>query len=100
MCVRCASAINEVRRYAEFGYVAYEEYPEGSPERVGAVVGRYWSKAKLASGCQTVTSMNRAIAETYARDPKFYGSTFCLACQKHLPVSEFVWQGTDERVGS
>ena len=51
-------------------------------------------------GCGAVTKMGEAIAETYARDPKFYGSTFCVGCNKHLPVSEFVWDGTDEKVGS
>lgn len=51
-------------------------------------------------GCGAETIMNQAIAETYARDPKFYGATFCTGCGTHLPVSEFVWLGTDERVGS
>ncbi len=55
--------------------------------------------------CGTVTSMGRAIAETYARDPKFYGGTYCVTCQKHRPVSEFRWVTTegnfsDEVVGS
>jgi hypothetical protein len=44
--------------------------------------------------------MGLALSETYARDPKFYGSTYCCNCQKHLPVYEFVWEGTDEKVGS
>lgn len=52
--------------------------------------------------CGTVTQMGHAIAETYARDPKFYGATFCVGCKTHLPVSEFVWDwnGATERVGS
>ena len=53
--------------------------------------------------CGTVTTMNVAIAETYARDPHFYGATYCCACRMHLPVGphgEFVWEGTDEKVGS
>lgn len=41
--------------------------------------------------CGTATSMNQQIAETYARDPKFYGYTYCIACSKHLPVHEFKW---------
>ena len=44
--------------------------------------------------CGTVTRMGRAIAETYARDPYFYGSTYCVHCGKHRPVGangEFVW---------
>ncbi len=50
--------------------------------------------------CGTRTVMNQTIAETYARDPKYYGSTFCCSCGKHIPVDQFVWEGTDERVGS
>jgi hypothetical protein len=30
--------------------------------------------------------MGRAIAETYARDPKFYGGTFCCNCGAHYPL--------------
>lgn len=41
--------------------------------------------------CNSVTTMGRELSETYARDPYFYGSTYCLACKKHLPVGEFTW---------
>lgn len=51
-------------------------------------------------GCNTVTTMGRALSETYARDPKFYGATFCVRCNKHLPVGEFVWTADDQVVGS
>lgn len=51
-------------------------------------------------GCGTVTTMGRALSETYARDPKFYGATFCVGCNKHLPVGEFVWTADDQVVGS
>lgn len=44
--------------------------------------------------------MGQALSETYARDPKFYGATFCVGCNKHLPVDEFIWDGTNETVGS
>lgn len=50
--------------------------------------------------CNTMTSMGSAIAETYARNPKFYGATYCVHCQKHLPVSEFVWVDDGTVVGS
>ncbi len=53
--------------------------------------------------CGTTTHMGTALAETYARDPHFYGSTFCVECSAHFPVGtagEFVWQGTNEKVGS
>ncbi len=44
--------------------------------------------------CGTTTSMAQEIAETYARTPAFYGATYCVHCQRHLPVGEtgeFVW---------
>lgn len=53
--------------------------------------------------CGAATTMSQAIAETYARDPHFYGSTYCAACRRHLPVGvdgEFVWDGSTEKVGS
>jgi hypothetical protein len=50
--------------------------------------------------CGSVTSMGRALSETYARDPKFYGATFCVNCNRHLPVSEFVWTADGQAVGS
>jgi hypothetical protein len=50
--------------------------------------------------CKVVTTMGVAIAETYARNPKFYGATYCTGCQMHRPVSKFTWDGTDQVVGS
>lgn len=50
--------------------------------------------------CGVVTRMGLVLSETYARDPKFYGSTYCVGCSMHRPVSEFTWDGTSERVGS
>ncbi len=51
-------------------------------------------------GCGVETRMAEKIAQTYARNPKFYGATYCVGCERHLPVSEFVWSDTDEIVGS
>lgn len=52
--------------------------------------------------CGTATRMAPAIAETYAVNPSFYGSTYCVACRMHRPVGadgEFTWDdGT--RVGT
>lgn len=52
--------------------------------------------------CGAATTMGLAIAETYARDPHFYGGTFCARCGDHYPVGiygQFVWEdGT--KVGS
>lgn len=44
--------------------------------------------------------MGQALAETYARDPGFYTGTFCCQCREHFPLDQFVWAGTEERVGS
>lgn len=89
----------QVARYGDAGYVKYETYPESE----SPVAGRYWTQAqldKIGKGCRTLTRMSRDIAETYARDPHFYGGTFCCGCRTHLPLNEFVWDGTQERVGS
>lgn len=50
--------------------------------------------------CGAVTRMGLALCETYARDPKFYGGTFCVGCGTHFPVSEFTWVEDGEQVGS
>lgn len=52
--------------------------------------------------CGTATTMGLAIAETYARDPFFYGATYCVSCQKHRPVGpngEFIWDD-ETKVGT
>ena len=51
-------------------------------------------------GCGWATSMGQAIAETYARNPAYYGLTMCVRCGAHFPVAQFKWDGTEERVGS
>lgn len=50
--------------------------------------------------CGTVTTMGRALSETYARDPSFYGSTFCVRCNAHYPVGHFTWTADGAVVGS
>ena len=87
----------EIQRYAKYGYVVYEAYPDA--EKTGTT-GRFWTQEQLHGGCNGLTTMGLAIAETYARDPKFYGATFCVHCKKHFPVQEFVWEGTDIAVGT
>ncbi|HTP98370.1 MAG TPA: hypothetical protein VMN56_03530 [Casimicrobiaceae bacterium] len=53
--------------------------------------------------CGATTRMGTALAETYARDPKFYSGTFCCTCNAHFSVGEhgeFTWEGTTEKVGT
>lgn len=88
---------DEQERFGKFEYAKFEEYPKSD----SPVSGRYWTQAQLDSkGCGTVTTMSRDLGETYSRNPKFYGATYCCGCRRHLPVEEFVWDGTSEIVGS
>lgn len=50
--------------------------------------------------CGSVTTMGQALSETYARQPKFYTHTFCVHCNRHLPVAEFAWTADGQAVGS
>lgn len=77
------------RKYVHVGVGGHEVDP-ADPRRHG----------RTGSACGVETTMSREIAETYARDPKFYGSTYCVGCAMHLPVAEFKWSNTDEVVGS
>jgi hypothetical protein len=83
-------------------YVKFEEYP---PE-LQRGLGRFWTQEqldKIGKGCGVVTRMPEACAETYARQPSFYGSTFCCGCHGYLPVGadgEFVWLDDGTRVGT
>lgn len=93
---------SDLERGLKSSFAKYEVFGDADdPYR-----GRFWSQAeldKVGKGCGTVTTMGLALAETYARQPGFYGGTFCCGCCTHLPVGadgEFVWDGTDERVGT
>ncbi len=92
---------DERERYRDHGYVKFEVYPKG-----GTTIGMFWTQHdldKVDKGCGTLTRMPMPIAETYARQPGYYGSTFCCGCGKYLPVGkrgEFVWNETTERVGT
>lgn len=81
-------------------YAKFETYPE---RKESQATGKFWTQTQLdnvGKGCGTVTTMNQAIAETYAREPHFYGATYCVFCQMHLPVNEFVWTDDGTIVGS
>lgn len=50
--------------------------------------------------CGGLTRMPQHCAETYAVDPTFYGSTFCVRCGQYRPVGEFIWLDDGSKVGS
>lgn len=82
-------------------FVKFEKFPDSEQ-----AVGRYWTQKELnniGNGCGCVTRMPLACAETYAAKPGYYGATFCVGCGDYFPVGkrgEFVWKGTNERVGT
>lgn len=68
---------------------------------------RPYRDAYVHLACGSVTTMNRSISETYARDPSFYGSTFCVRCGAHFPLRHhetgahnFEWTKDRQPVGS
>lgn len=61
-------------------------------------------RSYLHDVCGTITTMGQAIAETYARDPGFYGATYCAHCGQHRPIGvdgEFYWdESRTSKVGT
>lgn len=86
-------------------YVAIFDITDASGNHIG---GHYATQKELdrflktgfVGGCGGLTRMSQPISETYARDPKFYGSTYCVHCRMHLAVSEFIWDADGQTVGS
>jgi hypothetical protein len=77
-----------------------EVYLVLSPEELAKGFVRPVRRSYWHTACGQVTTMNRTLAETYARDPKFYSSTYCVTCKQHRPVGEhgeFHWLVTPER---
>lgn len=77
-----------------------KDYVVLSEDERGKGFVRPYRDSYVHNSCGTVTKMSRSIAETYARDPSFYSGTFCCECRAHFPLAQFVWDGTDETVGS
>lgn len=53
----------------------------------------YPSEINRQIGCGGETTMGTALAETYARNPRFYNGTFCVHCKTHFPLNQFIWDG-------
>lgn len=86
--------VDPIEQHEAYLVLSTEELAKGF---VRPVRYAYFHRTELG-GCGTITSMGGAIAETYARDPHFYGATYCVKCQKHLPVGangEFTWVESD-----
>jgi hypothetical protein len=108
-----AIPVDRSKRVLTDGSPVTEDHREINPatgQQKGYVVLRAEERAKgfvrpvrrsyKHTHCGVVTHMGVALAETYARDPGFYSGTFCVRCSAHFPLDQFVWEGTNEQVGS
>lgn len=98
--------LEERQSHTDDSYVAFVPNPDFESGKT-AITGTLVTQKELDrrngdryGGCGVVTTMGRDLSETYARDPKFYGATFCCGCNRHLPVGEFIWTKDGETVGS
>ena len=79
-----------------------EKYLVLSEEEIAKGFIRPVRRSYIHKKCGSLTTMNQKIAETYARDPSFYGATFCIGCRSHFSLVEdgerqFKWD--DDNVG-
>lgn len=94
---------NEVRRRQATETGMHSDYVVLTEEERRKGFVRPVRRTYVHEKCGTKTTMGLALAETYARCPDFYGSTFCVACGSHFPVGadgEFVWSGGGTKVGT
>ncbi len=76
------------------------------PEEIAKGYVRPLRTSYLHLACGAVTKCPTTVSETYAREPGYYGKTFCCACKDYFPVGskasggEFVWDGTSDYVGT
>lgn len=79
----------------------YENHPcEVKPEFVTPLRDRYTHN--LCGGETIINS--KCIVETYASNPNFYGSTFCVVCKDYFPLvkdgeRQFKWSIDSKPVG-
>jgi len=86
----------------------FEKRPDGQyvdhwvlcEEEIARGFVRPLRKTYIHEKCSSITTIPAPIAATYARNPQYYGSTFCCACGDYFLVAEFLWFGTNVRVGS
>jgi hypothetical protein len=99
LCTTSGEPVEEVRKGQTNETGQHKGYIVLCPdERAKGFVRSYRDAYKHAT-CGSVTTMGRALSETYARDPSFYSHTFCCRCNAHYPVAEFVWTADGQQVG-
>jgi hypothetical protein len=85
-------------------FVKFEPYPQPAQGLVHrALLDAERCSTRVGKGCGTLTTMGRALAETYARKPASTARPTAAAAHMHRPVGadgEFVWDGTDDAGGA
>ena len=81
-----------VRQHSKYLVLSEEERAKGFVRPV------YRAYIHHDPECGEVTTMGVTLCETYARNPSFYGATYCCGCGMHRPVGkegEFTWLDDD-----
>jgi hypothetical protein len=76
-----------------------KKFEEADDEERAKKSVRPYHESYVHARCKVTTKMPRKLAETYAANPIFYGSTFCCGCRSSFPVGEFTWSGTNNVMG-
>lgn len=100
LCTTDGRTVEEVRRSQTNETGQHAGYIVLCPEERAKGLVRPYRDRYQHSTCGGVTTMGRSLSETYARDPKFYSHTFCVNCNAHYPVDQFVWTADGQQVGS
>lgn len=100
MCTTSGEPVEKVRAEQTEATGQHKSYVVLCPDERAKGFVRPYRDAYKHLKCGTVTTMGRALSETYARDPYFYGSTFCVNCNAHFPVAGFRWTADGDQVGS
>jgi hypothetical protein len=99
LCTTNGKAVDEVRASQTNATGQHDGYIVLCPDERAKGFIRPYRDVYTHLPCGTTTTMGRALSETYARDPSFYGATFCVRCNAHFPLIEFRWLD-GEQVGS
>lgn len=100
LCTTNGKPVDEVRRSQTNATGQHDGYIVLCDEERGKGFVRPYRDRYQHRTCGGVTTMGRSLSETYARDPSFYGATFCCHCNAHYPVAQFTWTADGAVVGS
>lgn len=75
----------------DYGEKKADGQHEHHPSDLSGEIVRPYRDTYVHDKCGVATRMPAHCAETYQRNPKFYGATFCCGCGTYPPVSEFKW---------